>query len=168
MNIELLKQLINKGESDCLEFKKSTTQIKGAFETLCAFLNGTGGYILMGVKDNGQIIGQHVNDKTKQELAREISKIEPPISPKIYYIDIGEDKHVIVIKVPQGEHIPYAYDGRPFERNQSTTERMSQHRYEQLIVKRGHLNHDWEKFPAIGYTIDDLDHEEIRRAINGA
>src|SRR3990167_2284671 len=42
---------------------------------------------------------------------------------------------------------------------------MTQHRYEQLMVHRGQLNHSWEKQPANGYDINDLDHEEIRRTI---
>ncbi len=165
MNIEQLQQLVGRGESDRLEFKKSTTQMKPAFETLCAFLNGGGGVILFGVTDNGQIVGQHVGDKTKQELARELSKIEPKPSPEIQYIDIGQDKQVIVIDVLPGTHMPYVYDGRPFEKNQSTTERMSQHGYERLIIQRNQLNHSWEEFPASDYALDDLDHEEIRRTI---
>ena len=165
MNIEQLKQLISKGESDRLEFKKSTTQNKAAFETLCAFLNGVGGTILIGVTDNGQMVGQQVSDQTKQELARELSKIEPKPSPEIHYVDISEDKQVIIIETSPGSHMPYAYDGRPFERNQSTTERMSQHRYEQCIVQRGQLNHNWEEYLAKDYTLDDLDHEEIRRTV---
>lgn len=165
MNIDQIEQIISQGESEHLEFKKSTTQIKAAFETLCAFLNGTGGIILIGVVDNGQIVGQQVTDKTKQELARELSRIEPKTSPELYYLNTGKDKQIIVIKTSAGEHKPYAYGGRPFERNQSTTEQMSQHRYEQLIVQRGQLNHNWEDFLAKDFTIDDLDHEEIKRTV---
>lgn len=148
-----------------MEFKKSTTQLKSAIETLCAFLNDKGGKILLGVKDNGQILGQQVSDTTTQEIANEIKKIEPHPQIEIHYIAVGDNKQVIVIDVPAGKHAPYAFDGRPFERNQSTTERMTQHRYEQLIVNRGQLNHSWEDHLAKGYDINDLDHEEIRRTI---
>jgi ATP-dependent DNA helicase RecG len=165
MNIGQLKQLISKGESNHLEFKKSTSQLKAAFETICAFLNNKGGIVLLGVKDNGQIIGQNVTDNTKQELAREIKKIEPNAPIEIYYIPLDDGNQVIALEVPPGKHIPYAYDGRPFERNQSTTERMTQHLYEQLIIKRGQLNHDWDEYLTSDYSIDDLDHEEIRKTI---
>ena len=74
MNIEQLKQLISDGESQTLEFKKSTAQLKPAFETICSFLNGDGG---IGVTDNGKPIGHQVTDKTRKEIAREIKKIEP-------------------------------------------------------------------------------------------
>ncbi len=42
---------------------------------------------------------------------------------------------------------------------------MTQHHYEQLLVERGQLNHDWDGQPAIGYDIDSLDYEEIRNTI---
>lgn len=42
---------------------------------------------------------------------------------------------------------------------------MTQQRYEQLIVHRGHLNHSWEDQIADGYTIEELDHDEIRKTI---
>ncbi|EKE09034.1 MAG: hypothetical protein ACD_16C00222G0004 [uncultured bacterium] len=40
MDIEQIKELIKQGESHTLEFKKSTTQLKAVFETVCGFLNG--------------------------------------------------------------------------------------------------------------------------------
>lgn len=129
MNIEQLIELVKQGESQRLEFKKTTGQLKPAFETACAFLNGKGGVILFGVKDDGQIIGQQVADQTKQDIAHELKKIEPYAPIEIHYIPIKNDQQIIMIEVPQGKHTPYAYDGRPYERNQSTTERMTQHRY---------------------------------------
>lgn len=165
MNIELLQKLVHEGESHYLEFKKTTSQLKPAFETVCAFLNAKGGYVLIGVKDNGEILGQNVTDNTKQELANEIKKIEPHAQIEIYYIPIGNNHQVITLEVPPGKHVPYAYDGRPYERSQTSTERMTQHRYEQLIIQRGHLNHNWEEFLTDEYSIDDLDQEEIRNTI---
>jgi ATP-dependent DNA helicase RecG len=75
------------------------------------------------------------------------------------------DRHIIIIAAVPGDHAPYTHDGRAFERNQSTTGRMTQHRYEQLLVKRGQLNHSWEESVATSYTIDDLDFDEIRLAV---
>jgi ATP-dependent DNA helicase RecG len=70
MNLEQLKHLIGKGESGNIEFKKSTGQLRAAFETICAFLNGQGGTVLLGVDDTGKIIGQEITDNTRQEIAR--------------------------------------------------------------------------------------------------
>lgn len=165
MNISELKRLVLGGESETLEFKKSTAQLRSACETICAFLNGQGGLLLFGVADNGKIIGQKISDATKREVAKEIAKIEPAPQVNISYIPLEKDKLVIVLRVQRGNHLPYIYDGRAFQRNQSTTQRMSQHRYEQLIVERGQLNYSWEETVDSTYTLNDLDHEEIYRTV---
>jgi ATP-dependent DNA helicase RecG len=165
MDIEQIKELVKQGESHTLEFKKSTTQLKSAFETLCGFFNGHGGTVLIGVNDSGMIIGQKVTDDTKKEIAREIAKIEPPVNVSINYIPVNDGKVVIVLTAEASPFAPHAFDCRPFKRNQSTTSKMPQHQYEQLMVKRGHINHFWDEQFTAGYGIEDLDHEEIRRTV---
>lgn len=166
MDIEQLKSIIKQGESHTLEFKKSTTQLKAAFETLCGFLNGHGGTVLIGISDNGKIVGQKVTDNTRKEIAREINKIEPPAHINVTYVSIDNDKSVIVLEAREEAYSPYIFDARPFHRNQSTTSRMLQHQYEQLLVKRNHLNYAWDERFATGYQIEDLDQEEIFKTIN--
>lgn len=160
-----LSALVKKGESENLEFKTSTAEMRAVFETICAFLNTAGGTVLIGVKDDGRIIGQDVSPGTRKEIAREIKKIEPAVALDVDYIKINETKSVIAIVAKECSHAPYTYDGRAFYRHADDTSRMPQHRYEQLIIKRGQLNHSWEEFIADGYTIKDLDHEEIYRTV---
>lgn len=164
MNIKQLKSLIARGESATLEFKTSTAQLKAACETLCGYLNAKGGMVLIGVRNNGEIIGQDVTDNTQQEIANELRKFEPAAQITVDYVKVG-DKQVITMQVAAGKHAPYVYDGRPFERTQNSKGRMTQHRYEQLLVERGQLNHAWDEQPARGYDIDSLDYEEIRNTI---
>lgn len=58
MKSNQIKQIIAGGESVEVEFKESATSLaRSVFETICAFLNRKGGHILLGVKDNGEIVG---------------------------------------------------------------------------------------------------------------
>ena len=58
MTYEEIKNIISQGEGVNIEFKKSTTDItKDVYETVCAFSNREGGHILLGVKDDGTVIG---------------------------------------------------------------------------------------------------------------
>ena len=58
MTYEEIKNIISQGEGMNIEFKKSTTDItKDVYETVCAFSNREGGHILLGVKDDGTVIG---------------------------------------------------------------------------------------------------------------
>jgi ATP-dependent DNA helicase RecG len=164
MDIRQLKSLITLGESETLEFKTSTGQLKSACETLCGFLNAKGGIVLIGVGNKGQIIGQQISDNTHQEIANELRKIEPAAHIAVDYVKV-DDKQVIIMQAPAGKHIPYVYDGRPFERTLNSKGRMTQHHYEQLLIQRGQLNHSWEDMLARNYSIADLDHQEIYRTI---
>jgi ATP-dependent DNA helicase RecG len=56
MDIRELKKFVSAGESETVEFKKSTGQLRRAAETLCGMLNGTGGRVLVGVTPVGRIL----------------------------------------------------------------------------------------------------------------
>jgi ATP-dependent DNA helicase RecG len=43
MDLEELRQLVALGDSERLEFKKTTGELRSAMTTLCALLNGSGG-----------------------------------------------------------------------------------------------------------------------------
>lgn len=60
------EKVIRKGEGTSIEFKESTSkECKNAIiETICAFLNTNGGTILIGVKDNSEVVG--VKDKNNK------------------------------------------------------------------------------------------------------
>lgn len=165
MDIDRIETLAQQGESLSREFKISTNQLQPALETVCAYLNGKGGTVLFGVKNNGQIIGQDVSDHTRQEIASGIKKIEPTAQIEVHYIPTKNRKFVISFEAANGKHAPYAYNGRPYERLESSTVLMSQHRYEQLLVQRGQLNYKWEEQPCEEYDLNSLDHDEIRRTI---
>ena len=72
MTPEDVEALVATGESETLEFKKSTGSKGPAIKTVCAFLNHRGGHVLFGVRRDGVVIGQHVSDRTIEEISEEI------------------------------------------------------------------------------------------------
>src|SRR3989304_2474961 len=103
MQIKKLKALIKRGESEVLEFKSSTGSISSGMQTLCAFLNSNhGGTVVFGVKDNGQLVGQEVTDKTRKEIAGELNKIEPHAKLDAKYVRIAGDRQAIVLSANPG------------------------------------------------------------------
>lgn len=154
-----------KVESEQLEFKTTTGELRKACGAICAFLNNHGGVVLIGVKNDGRLVGQMVTDATKQEIANELKKIEPPVSVKVSYVPLKGKNVVIVIEVPPGDHIPYIYDGRPYHRIESRTSIMPQHLYEQLLIKKRQLSHAWDEFICEEYKVEDLDQDAIRKTV---
>lgn len=168
MTIQQVHDLISNGESQTLEFKKSLSLLKAALETICAFLNTSGGIVLIGVNQSGKIIGQEITDNTQQEIAKEIAKIEPfPSTIKVQYLPLENQKpkQIVIILATRGETVPYIYDDRAYYRNQSSTMRMPQSQYSKLLLERGmQTKNSWEN-QLTDNVIDDLDHEEIQRTI---
>ena len=62
MHINQIKEFLEEGEGLNLEFKKATNKLPdNLFETVCAFLNTDGGFILLGVDDDGTVLGVNPN-----------------------------------------------------------------------------------------------------------
>jgi ATP-dependent DNA helicase RecG len=167
MNFDSLQNLVVQGESDKLEFKATTGQRSEAARTVCAMLNGTGGFVIFGVTNSGEITGQDCSTRTYEDIAHELNKLEPPAFPDVENIPLETGKTVIVLRVNSGGG-PYTFDGRPFMRQGPTTVRMPQSRYERLILERMHGSHRWENQPADGLQTSDLDEKEIILTIEEA
>ena len=167
MKIAQLKALIKSGESEVLEFKTSTGSISSGMQTVCAFLNSkNGGTVVFGVKDNGQIIGQAVTDKTYKDIAIELNKIDPYAKIEIEYVNIDDSFQVIVFSVDPGEKAPYTYDSRPFIRNQSTTMKMPKDEY--IYLHNQNNSTLWESLTNNTCKITDLDKNKIKETVRMA
>jgi ATP-dependent DNA helicase RecG len=168
MTLAELEALICTGESEQLEFKRSTSQLRSGCDTLCAFLNGRGGTVLFGVGDSGRIVGQHCSDASRRELAEALRRIEPSAQATIDEVPLpGDgDKRVIAVRVPPGQGMrPFFHDWRAFERIASSTGRMPQPVLEGLLLERSHPIQRWETQKAVGITAADLDQEELLRTL---
>ena len=116
-----LLNLINGGENLRVEFKKSTNEItKDVYDTVCSFSNRDGGTIILGVKDNGEILGIHpdVLDRMKKDFVTSINngqKINPPLylQPETYKVN---GRALLVIQVPSGSQV-CRHHGRIFDRS---------------------------------------------------
>ncbi|NQT28854.1 MAG: putative DNA binding domain-containing protein, partial [Candidatus Omnitrophica bacterium] len=105
------KRLISKGESETIEFKKSTGEWKEIIETMSAFSNTKGGNILIGVSDKEKVIGIQIGKKTIEDLANKIKEnTDPKIFPSISVENIKKEK-VILIKIEENKSKPvFAFD----------------------------------------------------------
>ena len=143
MNLQEVTELVSAGESERVEFKRTTGQRSEAAHTVCAMLNGLGGFVLFGVTDAGNITGQAVSVHTLEEVTQELRRIEPPAFPDIETVSLANGNTVIALRVP-GAGGPYTYDGRAYVRQGPTTSVMPQRRYERLLMERMHATHRWE------------------------
>ena len=107
---------INFLESEVMEFKKTTSELKEAIVSIVSILNKhQSGKLYFGIKDNGEIVGQDVSSKTLREVSKTISEnIEPKIYPTVNKIKL-DDKECILVEF-EGDDIPYLAFGRAYMR----------------------------------------------------
>jgi ATP-dependent DNA helicase RecG len=156
------------GESETLEFKRSTGQCREGVRTLCAMLNHRGGRVFFGVAPEGRVVGQQVSDSTLEEVAHEIQEIDPPAFPSIDRVELGGGLAVLVVTVSTGQNRPYSYRGQAYRRVGNTSPPMSRDEYNLVLLERLHGEHRWENELASGWTATDLDAAEIVRTVEEA
>jgi len=78
LNTENIQPLIDSGEGYNVEFKvRVPSKVRELTEEICAFANADGGYLLIGVDNNGQVIDINLeNDKVYYVRYRGTKKIK--------------------------------------------------------------------------------------------
>ena len=168
MTIEDVKSIAANGESEGVEFKKSTGELEAAARTVCAMLNGRGGVVLLGVGNAGNVVGQQVSADTRMKITQTLKRIEPYVLLRPDVVPLDDARSIIVVSVPGGDSIPYTYHGKPYVREGATTSLMPQGRYEQLLEERMHPRQRWELMPAHEFGLKDIDYAEVIRSVDAA
>ncbi|MGH2838703.1 MAG: AlbA family DNA-binding domain-containing protein [Thermoleophilaceae bacterium] len=125
---------------------------------LCAFSNAGGGRVLIGVEDDGSIVGAEGWDEQRvMNIAG--TMLDPPIVPAYQRIVWQGDKPIVVVAADQGAEKPYAVGGgegrRYFIRVGSTSREPSSEGLIRLTQASGAVAGDLR--PVIGATAEDLD-----------
>lgn len=135
MTREELDKLVKQGEGYTLEFKENLGK-KFAVEVV-AFANSIGGKILIGVDDDGNIIGTDTSNAGRANIQNQISQIEPRINVKIDIID-----NVIVVNVPEGEDKPYSSSDGYYLRAGAMCQKMNRNEIRDYLEDNGKVQFD--------------------------
>ena len=105
-----LHTLLIAGESAAIEYKRCGEGPKAdTFESICAFLNKTGGDVILGVEDDGTVIGLPPNGV--EAMIRQIVKVmnDPNLFDPVFTLYpeemVYKRKHVIYIHVPESPEV---------------------------------------------------------------
>lgn len=134
--MEDINSLISRGEGISMEFKeKLPDPPKKLAHEMAAFANGQGGMILIGVQDNGVIVGLDDPDRVMRDvanLARDV--VRPAIRPEIRYTNAG-GFFVVIVEISQ-QMLPRQVDGRHYIRVSSTIRQASSEEVAALYSNR--------------------------------
>ena len=104
-------------ETEQIEFKKSTGELKEGIISIASMLNKhKSGVLYFGVKNDGEIVGQQIGNDTLREISQAIANfIKPQIIPSISF-ELVDDKNIIKISV-RGNESPYSAYGKYYMRS---------------------------------------------------
>lgn len=139
-----LKQLLSLGENQTLEYLTSC-ELKHCGPQVCAFLNTQGGYLLCGVDDNGQIKGVEHAEQVAEQLESQLkSAIQPPV---LFSVEVQqvENKQLLVVEVPAGKDIPYAFNSDIYIRAGEQTQKADVDTIRDMVMRKQVEPTRWER-----------------------
>ena len=154
MTNEDLKLILKEGEGLTVEFKEQySSRID---KDIVAFANTKGGVILLGVADDGEIVGEKLTNKLKAQINDLARNCEPAISIK-KVTQIGK---VISIEIDEGNEKPYSCSDGYFRRMHAVTQKMNQK--EVRLIFRNVNNVSFESLPCRDISINDMSIKKVR------
>ena len=124
LNTENIQSLIDSGEGYNVEFKvRVPSKVRELTEEVCAFANADGGYLLIGVDDNGQVVDTNLENDKRSAIQGSISEISPALHCELYSVNVG-NKTVWVIDVPSGKDKPYIFSGSIYVREGANSQKL--------------------------------------------
>jgi len=161
MTEKQLRQLIQQGESQNIEFKSSLSLKNEVGETISAFANTDGGVILIGVSDESKILGVDIGKKTVEDLANWVKEnTDPQIYPdmKVHQVD---GKNIVELSLKESSEKPVFFKDRAFQRVGKTNQRISASKIREL-AKQERVKLHWDERICERATEEDIDEEKVK------
>lgn len=108
MTVQELDQLITLGEGVSLEFKHKVPRPERIAKEMIALANTQGGRILLGIADDGTVVG--VDDAAEEEfvLQQAVERFsQPPIEYQTERIMVAPRRDVLLVSVPESTRKPH-------------------------------------------------------------
>ncbi|MEW6327686.1 MAG: ATP-binding protein [Thermodesulfobacteriota bacterium] len=153
MNRDKVKLLIREGEGLTVEFKeKYTSRID---EDIVAFANARGGTLLLGVRDDGTVVGEHLSNDLKAKINSLGRNCKPSIS-----VEMEQVGDVVAVVVREGAEKPYSCGSGYYRRLDGNTQKVSHDELRIMFAENDPL--PFEEKTVKGFTFDDVSKAKIR------
>ena len=149
-------------ETETVEYKKSTGELREGMESVASILNKHGhGELFFGVGNDGEVVGQEVSEKTLRDVSRAMgNRIEPRVYPQIERLETPDGKAYIRVSF-SGFETPYACDGRYRIRAADEDLPMSRAMLRQMMEEADDRLHPWDARSS-GKGVGAVDEETLR------
>lgn len=174
---QLLDWALPQAESIALETKRVSGKMVGkALETICAFANTQGGWLLLGVEDadkakgNSRLFGIGENPEAVDELLRKLGSHHLPVIEGVRGFRLhtslqdGSPGIVVALHVPASDKVHSILDDGTWTRGQASNREMDASEITELSYRRGVRSAESEP---VDVDFDLLDSETWRLFLRG-
>ena len=149
-------------ETEAVEFKKSTSELKEGCASIASILNKhQEGVLYFGVRKDGEIVGQDVSESTMREISQAIgNKIAPKIYPAVEPLKDNEGRDYIRVSF-SGDDTPYSCDGRYRIRVADEDVALSPEEVRRMAAAAERREHPWDELPS-NRNVEDVDENTLR------
>ncbi|HEY5744987.1 MAG TPA: ATP-binding protein [Chryseolinea sp.] len=109
--VQLLQQLVRKGEGAVLEFKRKASNPEKIAREMIAFANTEGGTLLVGIGDDGTIPGLKYPEDDVHVIKEILKRVRPALSLTETLIPLGNQRTVIQYDIAKSERRPHYFLG---------------------------------------------------------
>lgn len=109
--VQLLQQLVRKGEGAVLEFKRKASNPEKIAREMIAFANTEGGTLLVGIGDDGTIPGLKYPEDDVHVIKEILKRVRPTLSLTETLIPLGNQRTVIQYDIAKSERRPHYFLG---------------------------------------------------------
>ena len=159
-----LLEIINNGENSGVEFKRDVLQNHDLAKELVAFSNFSGGMVLLGVDDDGTIIGLTRADLEEWVMTTCRDKIRPAIIPFFEIVrDVEVGENVAIVSVTRGYDVHRLWhknSNKYYIRVGTQSREATPEELARLFQQRGSIRAELR--PVSGATLADLDRRRLR------
>ncbi len=168
MKPEKIRELLSLGEGQRIEFKSTAHNIDMLGAVICGFLNTSGGYLICGVREPGAIVGL---DASSEEVTRLERSLHEGLSPKALVslqMESLDGHPVLVIEVPKGADVPYAFRDVIYLREGDANRRADATAIRDIVMRRQIEPERWERRFSFADIDIDIDLAEVQAAVTDA
>lgn len=147
MTHESLRMLIEQGESTTLEFKEKFSA--GFAREVVALANTVGGKVLVGVSDDGKMVGARDSNTLRARIQDVARNCDPPVQ-----ILVEPVAGILVVHVSESDFKPVQCSDGFFWRQGAATQKMNRDELRDFFRQEGSARFDLSICPRFNYPVD--------------
>ncbi|MCK9299674.1 MAG: putative DNA binding domain-containing protein, partial [Methanoculleus sp.] len=165
MKTRAVIESLSLGERQSVEFISDCRDLELVGQAVCGFLNTSGGYIVCGVDERGELTGIDRAAELAKSLEQGLQRGLSPGALVSVQVQEVEGKELLVIEVPAGKDLPYAFENVIYLREGQATRKANIETIRDMVLRKQVEPERWERRFSPADMNEDLDRDEVRSVV---